>query len=131
MTKSEFIEVYRREYGYEPCGHELELLMDEYRVDDDPEEEYTPPPQQRQQSRVYQFSRNRYNDSSNVVDELFTEVKNIINGIAGSAKHSRNKGDESGLMAEFGYMAIVFLLKSGIYFALKVAYSKGFDSVNL
>lgn len=125
MTKSELIEIFRRQYGYEPDGDELEILLNEYQVED--EEKYEPP---RQQSRVFQFDRNRCNTVNDPVNDLLKEVKNIFGGIAGSSQRSVNK-DSNDNLTEFSLMLMVFLLKAGLYFSLKSAYSRGFDFANL
>jgi hypothetical protein len=126
MTKREFVEIFRRQYGYEPEGEELDLLLDEYHVDDD---EGLPPP--RQQSKVYQFSSNNYSRSNdNPVDDLLKEIKNIFLGIGSSAKRSASNSNNENF-TEFSFMLVVFLLKAGLYFCLKEAYSRGFDFTNL
>ena len=130
MTKSELIEIFRRQYGFEPEGAELETLLDEYHVDDD--DNYEPQPQ-RQQSRVYNFTGNSYHsDSNKAASNLIQEIKDIFGGLSGLAGRSVRKNDiDENDLNEFSYMLAAFLCKSALYFLLKSAYSKGYSAVNL
>jgi hypothetical protein len=125
MTRGEFIQLFRRENGYDPDQETIESMSTHYDIDDDG----LPPP--RQQSRVFQFNnRNNGSNNNDPVNDLFREIKNIFGGIAGSSKRAADKDSDSD-MVEFGFMLLVFLLKTGLYFSLKTAYSKGFDFANL
>jgi hypothetical protein len=125
MTRAQLIRLYENENGFTPSEDEIELLMDRYHLSD--EDTDLPPPRQ-QQSRIYQF--NSRNTASDPINDLFREVKSIFTGLAGSAKRSCDKTEDENLN-EFALMALVFLLKAGLYFSLKTAYKKGFDFANL
>lgn len=123
MTRAQLIRLYENENGYTPSEDEIELLMDQYHLGDADAD--LPPPR-----RVYQF-KNYSNDSrDSFANDLFSEIKNIFTEIAGSAKRSSDKVENENLN-EFTFMAIVFLLKAGLYFSLKAAYARGFDFANL
>jgi len=127
MNRNQLIQLYVQEHGFTPLEDEIDILMDQYHLGD--EDTDLPPP--RQQSRVYQFDRySNNNNSDTATDDLLKEVKNIFLGICGSAKRSANKSDNDN-MKEFGFMLLNFLLKSSLYFSLKISYSEGYDFSNL
>ena len=132
MTKRELVEIFRRQYGYEPEGEELNLLMDEYGLEHDEEYGYWNRQQRQQGSRIYDLNSGTHtSNNSNAASDLIQEVKDIFEEISGLAGKSINNTEHNENLDEFSHMLMVFVIKSALYFLLKSAYSKGYDAVNI
>ena len=128
MTRSEFVQEFEQENGFQPDEGTIRYYLDKNYIDDDFESQSS-----RQQGRVYNFSGNNYSKgkSSKAVSELIDEVESVFEDISGMSKRSMENQTKPNNTGEFTYMAMAFLCKSALYFLLKSSHAQGYEGVNL
>lgn len=119
-TREEFIEEFYEQFGSMP--DEETILINTGR-------DYY---QRSQPGFRQQRTRSYHNDGAN---ELLQEIREITSGIANCARIgflNRDAIVESRpYLSEFGYMALIFLAKSMIYFLMRDSYSHNMDLSNI
>ncbi len=113
MTKSEFIEAYRRAYNEDPP----EQLIQEYLGEEEHER------------HSYHSSRHeRY--PRNASDELLLEISSVFTGIGRSAKRSfENNGilSKDNSLSEVHFVVLFLIAKGFLYMLFRRSYEAGLD----
>ena len=119
MTKQEFIHQFIEENGYLPDEETIQELF---------------PHTLGRRAHISHFGNRRSTQGRS--EDLLFELKGIFNDIAAFAKASAIRkplvSKSSGLWAsELGYMTLIFMAKTGLYFVLKSTHEAGYDFSNI
>jgi ABC-type transport system substrate-binding protein len=119
MEKRTVEQMFMEEYGYIGSQDELDWFISKYGGDP-----YLSYEQYRSSVNAdrYGSSGSNNGDAGDVKDEFNALFKEII----GKAKKEEMPENRNELVSEFTFMAILFLLKASIFFALRFGQERGF-----
>ena len=121
MDKNDFINYYRRTYGEDPDPEVIDYYMGG---------DISSNPSQFRPSEQLSLS---YTSGAS---DLLLEIREITSGIAENVRTtlSQRKDEvisEKPVISEFGFMFLIFLSKSILYFLFKSSYEQGYDFSNI